>query len=81
MNGMEAADLEFYKDGDSNALHTGAVHYSDAVVIGAEDADPEVLNFVKNSSKPILDFDGALDFENYYNLYEEIVDEETVSLA
>jgi len=81
MNGMEAEDLELYKGSDSNALHTGAVSFSDAVVIGGENADPEVLNFVKNSSKPILDFDGALDFENYYNLYEEIVEEETVSLA
>jgi len=81
LNGMEPGNLEQYQGGDCTSLHKGAISYSDAVVIGAQEADQDVLNFVKNSAKPVLEFDSALDFENYYNLYEEIVNEETVSLA
>lgn len=81
LNGMEAEQTEVFKPGDCNSLHIGAISYSDAVVFGSEDISQEVLNFVKNSQKPVLDYESTLDFENYYNLYEEIANEETVSLA
>jgi starch synthase len=40
-----------------------------------------VLKFVKKCNKPLLEFHSTADYENYYNLYEEIVTEELVSLV
>ncbi len=81
MNGMNESQTEIYKDATCDALHIGAVSYSDGVVFGDGEISSDVLNFVKNSQKPVLNFEATSDFENYYNLYEEIANEETVSLA
>ncbi|WP_423148725.1 glycogen/starch synthase [Rubrolithibacter danxiaensis] len=81
MNGMNAEHTAPYKESTCNALHTGAITYSDGIVLGSEVINEEVLNFVKNSQKPVLEYESTSDFENYYNLYEEIANEETISLA
>ena len=81
MNGMTAEHTEVYKDADSNALHIGAITYSDAVVYGDTDASDEVVKFVKDSLKPSLAYEDTADYENYYNFYEEISSEDLVSLA
>jgi starch synthase len=39
-----------------------------------------VLKYVKNSNKTSLPYEATADFENYYNLYEEIQNGELVSL-
>lgn len=81
MNEMKPADTAAFKGGDITALNNGAISYSDAVVYGSETINTEVLKFVKKSGKPTLDFISTSDFENYSNLYEEIANEELVSLA
>jgi starch synthase len=81
LNGMPADFIDPYKEGTSTALHNGAITYADAVIFGSETINEEVLKFVKNASKPTLPFDLTSDYENYFNLYEEIASEETVSLA
>ena len=81
MNDMIASETAAFKDGDITALNNAAISYSDAVVFGSEIINPEVLKFVKKAGKPTLDFNSTSDFENYSNLYEEIVNEELVSLA
>lgn len=81
MKGMTEEDTAAFQDGDCISLHQGAINYSDAIVIGSPDLDEGLLNFVKNASKPVLDYELTSDFENYYNLYEEIANEESISLA
>ena len=81
MNGMKAEDTAAYQAADITALNLGAISYSDAVVLGSETINPEVLKFVKKTNKPTLEFVSTSDYENYYNLYEEITNEELVSLA
>ena len=81
MNGMTNADTELFAAADSCALDNAAISYSDAVVYGSEPINPEVSKFVKKSNKPLLEYASTSDFENYYNLYEEIINEELVSLA
>jgi alkylation response protein AidB-like acyl-CoA dehydrogenase len=66
---------------DCNTLHIGAITYSDAVVLANENIDSNVLKFVKDSNKPTLAYNLTDDFENFYALYEEISDEELVSIA
>lgn len=81
MNGMNATHMDLYKDADVTSLHQGAIHYSDAVVYGSEQINEEVLKFVKKTNKPVLEYISTADFENYYNLYQEISNDELVSLA
>ncbi len=81
LNGITAEQLTAYQAGSCDALHAGAIGYSDAVVIGSEGISEEVLKFVKNTTKPVLQLEATSDYENYYNLYEEIANEEFVSLA
>lgn len=81
MNGMTAEHTEVFKACDNDALHIGAISYSDAVVFGDAEVSEEVLKFVKSTQKVTLSYDSTSDYENYYNLYEEIANEELVSLA
>lgn len=81
MNGMNAEHTEIYSEATNTALNLGAISYSDAVVYASENINEEVLKFVKKGNKPTLEFNSASDYENYYNLYEEIVSEELISLA
>ncbi|TZF82033.1 starch synthase [Pedobacter sp. BS3] len=82
LNGINKEHTEVFTPGTCDALHFGAINFSDAVVYSAEDnVSADVLNYVKNANKHILELDSASDFENYYNLYEEIANEEIVSLA
>jgi starch synthase len=81
MNGMEPAHTEAYQSADNDALHQGAISYSDAVVFGSENLNDEVLKFVKKANKPVLDYLATADFENYYNLYQEITNDELVSMV
>ncbi len=54
---------------------------SDGIVLGSENIDEEVLNNVKNSHKSVLEFNSTSDFENYYNFYDEITNEELVHVV
>lgn len=81
MKDMTEEHTEIFGTADSASLYEGAVAYSDAVVFGSENIDSKVLKFVKKANKPTLDYLSTADFENYYNLYEEIANEEFVSLA
>jgi starch synthase len=81
LNGMTAENTDAFKTGNNTALNTGAISYSDAVVFGSATINDEVLKFVKKAGKPVLEYASTSDFENFYNLYEEIANEELVSLA
>ena len=81
MNSMTVEDTKVFEKADCNALHIGAITYSDAVVLADENLSSDVLKFVKDSNKPTLAFNLTDNFENFYNLYEEISTEELVSIA
>lgn len=79
MKGMQHDDVTSYTDATITAINKAAIEYSDAVVYGAENLNEDVLNFVKKSEKPILDYNSSLDYENYYNFYQEIASDDLVS--
>jgi starch synthase len=81
MKGMESKDLASYLEGTHSSINKAAIEYSDAVVIGDDSVSEEVLNFVKKSEKPVLDYDSTLDLENYYNFYQEIASDVLISVA
>jgi starch synthase len=77
----DAFEGNLHKAADVASLHQGAIHYSDAVVYGSEQITEDVLKFVKKTNKPVLEYISTANFENYYNLYQEIANDELVSLA
>ena len=81
MQGMTEEDTKAFINADCNSLHIGAITHSDAVVIADEKVDNDVLKFVKDSNKPTLAFNLTENYENYFSFYEEICDEELVSVA
>ncbi|RRN77780.1 starch synthase [Pseudoxanthomonas sp. SGD-10] len=81
MKGMEQNATASYTAGDITAINKAAIEYSDAVIFGAEDINKDVLNFVKVSEKPTMDYNSSLDFENYYNFYQEITSDDLVSVV
>ncbi|WP_214073454.1 glycogen/starch synthase [Mucilaginibacter sp. dw_454] len=81
MSNMTEKHTEAYKAGTNAALYEGAIQYSDAIVLAAENIDEDVLNNVKNSQKSVMEFNSTADFENYYNFYDEITNEELVNVV
>ena len=81
VKGMKESDTADYADSSYNGLSKAAIQYSDAVVFGSDNINEDVLNFVKNSDKPVLDYSSTADMENYYNFYQEIASDELVSVA
>jgi starch synthase len=76
MANMSEVHTDVYSAGSNSALYAGAIQYSDGIVLAGENIDDDVLNNVKNSNKPVLEFESTADFENYYNFYDEIANEE-----
>ncbi|MCD0487445.1 glycogen/starch synthase [Pedobacter sp. MC2016-14] len=81
MPGMTAEHTKIFEKADCNALHMGAVTYSDAIALAGEHIDDAMLKFVKDSNKPTLAYNLTENFENFYSMYEEISNEELVSIA
>ncbi len=81
IKGMNAADTEEYQAGTHTAINKAAIKYADGVVIGDDNVDTELLNFVKKSDKAVMDYGSTLDLENYYNFYQEIASDVLVSVA
>ncbi|WP_432710212.1 glycogen/starch synthase [Pedobacter sp.] len=81
MNAMTAEDTKAFENPHCNTMHIGAITYSDAVVFAAEKIDADVLKFVKDSNKPTLAYNLTENFDNFFNLYEEISSDEMISIA
>jgi starch synthase len=81
MADMTEEHTEVFKQGTNTALDAGAIKYADGIVLASADIDAETLNNVKNSHKTVLEFNYTSDFENYYNFYDEITNEELVHVA
>ena len=70
-----AKEFELYKKATNQALLEGAIHYSDAVIMGDNETDKKVLEFLKlQKKKPKLDFnmeDGYL--TEYVDFYKKLM--------
>ncbi len=70
-------DLKVFADSSVASLHTGAVHYADGVIVGAEGLPTSVLDVIHASDKPHLDYAAEQDLEAYINFYQMLFAEET----
>jgi starch synthase len=81
MNDMTEEDTQAFAASNCSSLHIGAITHSDAVVLASDKVEKDVLKFVKDSNKPTLAFNLTENYDNFFNFYEEISNEELVSLA
>jgi len=81
MPGITTKDLKHYKNANYVSMIKAAVDFSDGIIFGSPDINPELEKYVKDSGKPHLEFQ-ALDkyIEAYSEFYDEILVNESVEV-
>jgi starch synthase len=78
---LEESDVASLKASNIRNLHKFAIDYSDAVVEASADMDKEVLEYIKSSEKPFMEYPGAEDYiDAYQDFYEQFIKEEEGTL-
>jgi starch synthase len=76
INDLTSKDLEAYQEEGAIKLHAGATKYADAIIVGSENFEEDVLETFSNSKKPVLDYQSADDFlGTYMEFYDGILAE------
>jgi starch synthase len=74
---LEAKDVDMLKKPNINNLHKHAIDYADAVVQASAEMEKEVLDYIKSSEKPFMEYPGAKDYiDAYQEFYEQFIEEE-----
>jgi hypothetical protein len=71
--------LNAYLNGTGILLNQGAINYSDAIIRGSEELPEYVEDLLRNSGKPVLEYQNEEDLlkaymDFYHSLMEETVD-------
>jgi starch synthase len=79
INNLEVKDLNAYLNGTGILLNQGAINYSDAIIRGSEELPEYVEDLLRNSGKPVLEYQNEEDLlkaymDFYHSLMEETVD-------
>ena len=69
--GMNAKDLKYFKEANYVNLTKAAIDYSDGIVIAAQHIHPEIEEYLKDCSKPILPVEEAAHYGESYNKFYE----------
>jgi len=72
LNGITAKDLKHYKSPTYVNIIKAAIDNADGLVFGSPEINPELLSYMKESGKPILDYQPM---ENYIDAYSDFYDE------
>jgi len=74
IEGIEKQDIEVLKNPDYKNVNKMAIMQSDAVIIGSKEINPVLLEFIKTSGKPYLDYKGPEEYiEEYSGFYDKIL--------
>jgi starch synthase len=69
------------QESNINNLHKHAIDYADAVVQASPSIEKEVLDYIKTSEKPFMEYPGAEDYiDAYQDFYEQFIEEEEVAI-
>ena len=71
-DGATAKDLRLYGDTTYHGLLKSAITYSQGVIIGSKDADPELVAFAKENKRNVLDY--VEDRDEFYNRINKFYD-------
>ena len=76
---LEKSDVEMLQKSNIVNLHKHAIDYTDAVVQASADTEKEVLEYIKSSKKPFMEYPGAENYiDAYQEFYEQFIEEEEV---
>lgn len=74
--GLNDALLEKFADTSFQAISKVAIDYSDGIIMGEKEVDPEVEKYARASGKPLLEYQ---DKDTYIDAYNQFYDEVLVS--
>ncbi|MEA3503890.1 MAG: glycogen/starch synthase [Bacteroidota bacterium] len=69
LEGISEEDLKYYENADYKSLMQSAIAYSDAIILGDENIDEDLLKQARDSGKPILEYQGAEDYIDAFNSF------------
>jgi len=72
MAGISDKDLKHYKNPTFVNISKAAIDFSDGVIFGSEEVNPEIRKYVINSGKPVLEHQTM---ETYIDAYSDFYDE------
>jgi starch synthase len=76
--GISAKDLKHYKKPTYVNMMKAAIDFSDALVLGQQQINPEIYQYVLDSGKPLLPYQEGDDYIGVYNdFYNKILQEDT----
>ena len=81
LTGLNNKDLKHYKTPNFVSLMKSAIDFSDGVIIGSPSINPEILDYLKSSDKPFLEFQPMDRYiDAFSDFYDEILVAEPVSV-
>jgi starch synthase len=81
MEGITSKDLKHYKNANYVSMIKGAIDFSDGIIFGAPNIDPELKKYVIESGKPHLEFQPVDKYiDAYSDFYDEILVNDTVEV-
>lgn len=73
---IKASDIPYLKASDGISLAKTAIRYSDGIIFGDENLDPEVVEYCKKLSLPVLPFKGkSIEDGSYIEEYNHFYDQ------
>ncbi|MBN1198956.1 MAG: glycogen/starch synthase [Bacteroidales bacterium] len=72
LSGITAKDLKHYKTPSYVNIMKTAIDFADGLILGSPDINPELLDYVRELDKPLLEFQPM---DNYIDTYSDFYDE------
>ncbi len=77
--GIKESDIEHYKKPSFVNITKAAIDFSDGVIIGSPDINSDIINYVNQIDKPVLEFKSMDTYIDSYNeFYDEILVNEKI---
>ena len=73
LQGMNAKDLKYYKEGNYVNLTKAAIDFSDGIIIGSEKINPEIAEYLKSCNKPVLEYQPQETYAEAYNDFYDTI--------
>jgi starch synthase len=73
IDGITNKELKHFKKADYKALMMSAIDFSEGVIVGSANANPELIEYAKANGKPVLPYQGDKYLDAYNNFYDLIL--------
>lgn len=74
VEGIESSDVEILKEANYISLHKIAIDHSDAFIMGNENINSEIREYIENTGKPILEYQNEEEYiKNYSDFYDKVL--------